>query len=145
MSRLIPALARVWRTGNISPGPGYKIRLHHAEDKNLWGQVVNCCPTEGRLPRRWWYKMVHWDGSILRKLRSENRFLRFLTAIKRVTQFGLTTTSRVSYQLAGALELPEVRKLIAQIKQKIQLHPNNGTYTMRTWEQPEGPFQGPGW
>ena len=46
---------------------------------------------------------------------------------------------------AGALELPEVRKLIAAIEKKIQLHPTNGTYAMRTWEQPEGPFQGPGW
>ena len=44
----------------------------------------------------------------------------------------------------SATQLPEVRDLIRQIKSKIRLHQQRGTYVMKTWRKPTGPFQGPG-
>ena len=44
----------------------------------------------------------------------------------------------------SATKLPEIRDLIRQIKSKIRLHQSRGTYVMRTWRKPSGPFQGPG-
>ena len=46
---------------------------------------------------------------------------------------------------AQALELPAIRKAIAAVKKKIQLHLDNGTFKLRNWTKPATPFQGPGW
>ena len=45
----------------------------------------------------------------------------------------------------GATELPQIRSLIKQVRQKIRMYEKNGTFTMRVWRKPSGPFQGPGW
>ena len=45
----------------------------------------------------------------------------------------------------GSENLPEIRRLIKLIRSKIKLHQKNGTYAMRAWRRPTGPFQGPGW
>ena len=53
---------------------------------------------------------------------------------------------RESFIIPKSFQLiPDVRALIKQIKSKIRLHQNRGTYTMRAWKKPLGPFQGPGW
>ena len=44
----------------------------------------------------------------------------------------------------GAPELIEIRTLIRKMKSKIRLHQKGGTFVMRTWRKPTGPFQGPG-
>ena len=46
---------------------------------------------------------------------------------------------------AGAPQLEQIRQLIAGIDKKIKLHLENGTYKMRAWKKPSGPFQGPWW
>ena len=45
----------------------------------------------------------------------------------------------------GAAQLPEIRNLIQQIKAKIKLYQHKGTYVMKAWHKPSGPFHGPGW
>ena len=45
----------------------------------------------------------------------------------------------------GSALLPDIRALIKQIKAKIGLHQTRGTYTMKAWHKPSGPFHGPGW
>ena len=44
----------------------------------------------------------------------------------------------------GAKELTEIRSLVRKVQQKIKLHENKGTFVMRTWRKPSGPFAGPG-
>ena len=46
---------------------------------------------------------------------------------------------------AAAVELPEIRRKIAEMTKKIKLHMERGTFKLRSWEKPSAPFQGPGW
>ena len=41
-------------------------------------------------------------------------------------------------------EVKQIRALIQQIKNKVRLHQKNGTYIMKSWAPPKGPFRGQG-
>ena len=51
-----------------------------------------------------------------------------------------------SFVIPGsANELKEIRRLIAKVTKKIQLHLSNGTFKLKSWDLPTNPFQGQGW
>ena len=46
---------------------------------------------------------------------------------------------------AGAAQLPQIRKLIQEVRKKIKMHLKNGVFHIKTWHKPCRPFQGHGW